>query len=156
MYTNASMTNDGLAASKLLELMIKEQPRVQNRQIKRNKGISSGKPYAKSLHVWQNFDLSKIGLRRLLCSIVLIFLQKEPQQQSEEHHLCCTGISADQKMGPCLAWKRLSVKAPSTVGAELQLLCGWGGRQARSPSVCNPSALPDFRVCSPFAIYTGW
>lgn len=45
MYTNAaSMTSDGLASSELLELMIKEQPHVQSRQIKRNEGISLGKP----------------------------------------------------------------------------------------------------------------
>lgn len=45
MYTNAaSVTSDGLASSELLELMIKEQPHVQNRQKKKNEGISWGKP----------------------------------------------------------------------------------------------------------------
>lgn len=32
----------------------------------------------------------------------------------------------------------------------------WVRGRARSPSLCNPSALPDFCVCSPFAIFTCW
>lgn len=40
--------------------------------------------------------------------------------------------------------KKLSVKAPKRVGAELQLPSG------------TSSALADFCVCSPFAVYTCW
>lgn len=61
MYTNASMTSDGLAASELLELMIKEQPHVQNRQIKRNKGISSGKPLLKVYMCGRTLICQKLG-----------------------------------------------------------------------------------------------
>lgn len=37
-----------------------------------------------------------------------------------------------------------TVKAPNRVGAELQLLCGWGAARHAAPSVCIPSAPCDF------------
>lgn len=55
-------------------------------------------------------------------------------------------------MCPCLAWKSLW-KLPTQWGLNCSSCVG---EEAAAPSVRNPAALPDFCVCSPFAVYTCW
>lgn len=67
----------------------------------------------------------------------------------------CAALASQQinRMCPYLAWKRLSVKAPNTVGAELQLLCGWGGARHAAP-LCGTPQLSLTTVSAPPLLFT--
>lgn len=85
-------------------------------------------------------------------------MQKEPQQQPEEHQLRWAGLSAHPEtcVRPCLAWDRLPTKS-SWCGGGWTAAPAWARGAARraAPPCITPCPSPvSFCLCSAFALYT--